>query len=66
VKVHIQAIFVILTFSKHHVEYILSFIESKLPFLSNSLSKSLEKSKQTLWSKQNADIEEAVVLNKIE
>jgi hypothetical protein len=62
IKVHIQAIFVILAFSKNHVEYILAFLENKLPFLSNSLSKSFEKSKQTLWFNQNTDLEEAVVI----
>ena len=61
IKVHIQAISVILAFSKHHVELILEFIENKLPFLKNSLSKSLEKSKQTLWFKQGEKSEELVI-----
>ena len=58
VKVHIQAISVILAFSKHHVEYILEFIENKIPFLKNTLSKSLEKSKKTLWFKQGHESED--------
>jgi hypothetical protein len=62
IKVHIQAIFVILTFSKHHVENILQFLENNLPFLSHSLSASLEKQKQTLWHKDQGEHTEAVTL----
>lgn len=60
-KVHLQAIFVILTFSKHHVETLLGFLESKFPFLKNRLSESLEKNKRMLWYKQGDEIEESVI-----
>ncbi len=53
IKVHIQAIFVILTFSKHHVEVLLDIIERKLPFLKKSLTENLEKQKHLLWHKDN-------------
>lgn len=49
IKVHIQSIFVILAFSKHHVEEILTVVENTFPFLRSSLSRSLEKQKQMLW-----------------
>jgi hypothetical protein len=60
IKVTIQAVFVIFTFSKHHVENILSVLEAKLPFLRNSLSVHLEKTKQTLWFKQGEHVGEEV------
>ena len=50
-KVHIQAITVILAFSEHHFEKILTFIEGTLPFLHGSLSSALEKQKRSLFSK---------------
>ncbi len=49
IKVHIQAIFVILAFSEHHVEVLLTILEKRFPFLKSSLSQSLEKQKQMLW-----------------
>ena len=51
IKVLIQSIFVILTFSKHHMETFLNLIESHFPFLKNSLSHGLEKQKKQLWHK---------------
>jgi hypothetical protein len=54
-------IFVILTFSKHHIESILRFLENKIPFLKDSLLKNLEKQKQLLWHNQGQDIEESVL-----
>ncbi len=41
-------IFVIVCFSKHRVEHLLGFMERNIPFLKESLSKALEKQKQTL------------------
>ena len=59
-KVHIQAISVILAFSKHHVEGILSFIEGNIPFLHGTLTSALEKQKRNLFSNSsNEDIEGA-------
>jgi len=55
IKVHLQAIFVIFTFSKHHVESVLTFLENTFPFLSNSLSKTLEKQKKMLWAKSEIE-----------
>lgn len=63
IKVHLQAVFVIITFSKHHVEVLLSLIEKNFPFLKNSLSQSLEKQKKMLWHKE--DIIEAEAVRKI-
>jgi len=60
VKVHLQAVFVILAFSKHHVEVFLHFIEGKLPFLKQSLSQSLEKQKNLLWKKEETIEAESV------
>jgi hypothetical protein len=61
IKVHIQAVFVIFAFSKHHVEAILNFLENNLPFLKNSLTKALEKQKQLMWHKESVnDIMEEV------
>jgi len=48
VKVHIQMIFVILMFSAHHIEQIISFVEANLPFLKHSLTNTLEREKAKL------------------
>jgi membrane protein YqaA with SNARE-associated domain len=48
IKTHIQMIFVILMFSHHHVENLLSFVEAHVPFLSGYLTKTLEKQKTLL------------------
>ncbi len=58
---HIQAIFVIFTFSEHHVEVLLDFVEGIFPFLSNKLSSSLEQQKQKLWYKNNNTGVESVI-----
>jgi hypothetical protein len=52
---------VIITFSKHHVETLLSIIESYFPFLKNSLSANLEKQKNMLWHKDTAKDLESVI-----
>jgi hypothetical protein len=61
----IQAVFVILTFSKHHVETLLTFLENKLPFLRKSLSENLEKQKNLLWHKNNPSSNHVESVNKI-
>jgi membrane protein YqaA with SNARE-associated domain len=38
IKVHIQMIFTVFLFAKHHVESLLKFIESALPFMKGTLS----------------------------
>lgn len=60
IKATIQTVFVILTFSKHHIETILKFIEDLIPFLKDSLLKNLEKQKKLLWHSENIDLTEAV------
>jgi hypothetical protein len=62
IKVHIQAIFVILTFSKHHIEELLRLIENKIPFLKNTLLANLEKQKAQLWHTNHSNVEEGVNL----
>ncbi len=63
IKVHLQMVFVILTFSKHHVEVILGLIERNLPFLKHSLSQQLEKQKKMLWSSKDAvDMDEVIYI----
>eukprot|EP01017_Pseudomicrothorax_dubius_P011695 TRINITY_DN1441_c0_g1_i1.p1 TRINITY_DN1441_c0_g1~~TRINITY_DN1441_c0_g1_i1.p1 ORF type:complete len:402 (-),score=94.10 TRINITY_DN1441_c0_g1_i1:129-1334(-) len=52
IKVHIQMLFVIFVFSKHHVEHFLATIEAKFPFLKHGLSQMLEKEKKKLHSPQ--------------
>jgi vacuole membrane protein 1 len=59
-KVHIQAIFVILAFSQHHVEVLLTLLEERFPFLKSSLSETLEKQKQLLWQTGNKSVSEKV------
>jgi hypothetical protein len=58
IKSTIQTCFVILTFSKHHIETILNLIGSLLPFLKDSLVNSLENQKKMLWKNQNLDMDE--------
>lgn len=41
-------LFVIFIFSKNHVEHVLHFIESNIPFLKGKLSEMLEKQKNAL------------------
>ena len=48
-------IFVLFVFSEHHVENILSFLESNLPFLKNSLTVALEKQKLALTKPELAE-----------
>lgn len=58
IKVHIQAIFVIVSFSKHQVEKILTFIENTIPYLHGSLSNALEKQKKSLFHGDALNLEE--------
>lgn len=60
IKATLQTIFVILTFSKHHIETILKYIEDLLPFLKNSLLNNLEKQKKLLWHTENKNLTEDV------
>jgi vacuole membrane protein 1 len=59
IKVHIQAIFVIISFSKQHIEHILSIIESNLPFLHGTLSSALQKQKKSLFHGDAANLDES-------
>lgn len=43
IKVSIQCIFVIVSFSEHHVEHILSYLEEMIPFLRGALTSAIEK-----------------------
>lgn len=63
IKVSLQAVFVIFIFSKHHVEAVLDVLEKNIPFLKNSLSKNLQKQKETLWHhRRNEESGESVKL----
>jgi hypothetical protein len=55
IKVHLQSIFIILTFSKHQVDNILEIIQNNLPFQKDSLTKALNKQRETLWHKDNLE-----------
>lgn len=57
-KVHIQTIFVILAFSKHHVESILSILESYIPAFHSILSTALEKQKKSLFHGNSQNLDE--------
>jgi len=50
IKVSIQCFFVIIMFSAHHAEELLSFIETNVPQLHGTLSDSLEKQKNKLFN----------------
>lgn len=43
-------IFVIFVFSKHHVEAVIKFLESNIPFMTNKLTEIIEKQKKVLHS----------------
>lgn len=58
IKAHLQTIFVITIFSKHHVEHIIEFLENFIPFLSGKLSSALEKQKRKLFHSSNDSIVE--------
>ena len=62
IKATIQTVFVILTFSKHHIESMLNLIGSLLPFLKETLINSLEKQKKMLWKNENLDMDEVFFL----
>ncbi len=47
--------FVIVAFSKQHAEMMIKAIESRLPFLQNSLSNFLEKWKQQFFAPPSSD-----------
>lgn len=49
-----------MTFSKEHIEGILTTIEELIPFLKDTLLNSLEKQKELLWHKESKDITEQV------
>ena len=42
-------------FSKHHIENILAFVENMFPFLSHTLTESLEKQKKKLFHGEGGD-----------
>jgi len=50
IKVSIQTIFIIVMFSKKHAEALISLIETKLPFLQNSISGFIQKWKQQFFN----------------
>jgi len=54
-------LFVILTFSKHHIETVLKILRNIFPFLGESLLKALEKQKKLLWHNESRDLGEEVV-----
>lgn len=60
IKATIQTLFVILTFSKRHIESILIFLEHIFPFLRNVLLNNLEKQKKMLWHTDNKNLAEEV------
>ena len=62
IKATLQTIFVILTFSKHHIETILKYIEDLFPFLKDTLLNNLEKQKKLLWHTDQNNMNEAVTL----
>lgn len=65
-KAHLQTIFVITIFSKHHVEHIIEYVENLVPFLSGKLSTSLEKQKRKLFhSSQDAIVEPKALISTI-
>lgn len=64
IKVHIQMLFVIFVFSKHHVEHFLRFIEARLPFLRQRLSAMLEKQKVLLHTKE-VNVEEKPLIAQV-
>ncbi len=58
IKAHLQTIFVITIFSKHHVEHIIEFLENYIPFFSGKLSSALEKQKRKLFHSTNDSLDE--------
>lgn len=60
VKATIQTVFVIFTFSKHHIETVIKFLEGVLPFLKDNLKNSLENQKKMLWKNENLDLDEVI------
>lgn len=55
IKVSIQSIFIILSFSQHHVEGILSLIENNFPTLRGALTNAIDKQKKALFSESSGD-----------
>ena len=51
IKVHIQVIFVIVVFSKNHVDHLIEGIEGLMPSLKGKISSYLAKQKKNLFHK---------------
>eukprot|EP00831_Metopus_contortus_P000358 TRINITY_DN10135_c0_g2_i1.p1 TRINITY_DN10135_c0_g2~~TRINITY_DN10135_c0_g2_i1.p1 ORF type:complete len:202 (-),score=41.49 TRINITY_DN10135_c0_g2_i1:34-639(-) len=49
IKATLQSIFMIVMFSKHHAEALISFIETTLPFLGQSISQQIKNWKQNFF-----------------
>jgi len=62
IKATIQTLFVILTFSKRHIESILRYLGFIFPFLKDVLSNNLEKQKKMLWHNDSKNLAEEVFL----
>lgn len=43
IKVSLQCVFVIFSFSQHHIEHVLSMLEGLMPFLRGTLTQAIEK-----------------------
>lgn len=67
IKAHLQTLFVITVFSKHHIENIVNSIENFFPMLSGVLSNSLEQQKKKLFHQYNtqADIASKPLISRI-
>lgn len=55
IKVSIQCLFVIFSFSEHHVEHIIQMFEGNIPSLRGTLSSAIEKQKKALFSEVVAE-----------
>lgn len=55
--------FVIFTFSKHHIETVLNFFETYIPQLQGTLTKSLEKQKEALWKHKETVLSVSYIKN---
>lgn len=63
IKVHIQMIFVIFVFTKHHVESLIAFFEDNLPFLNSNLTNMINNQKKLLFAE--ASMEDKPLIAKI-
>eukprot|EP00350_Pseudokeronopsis_sp_OXSARD2_P009080 CAMPEP_0170552672 /NCGR_PEP_ID=MMETSP0211-20121228/10546_1 /TAXON_ID=311385 /ORGANISM="Pseudokeronopsis sp., Strain OXSARD2" /LENGTH=265 /DNA_ID=CAMNT_0010860543 /DNA_START=397 /DNA_END=1194 /DNA_ORIENTATION=- len=55
IKTTLQSLFIIFSFSEHHVEHIISMFETSLPSLRGVLSTTIEKQKKALFSESKSD-----------